>query len=75
MFWPGFFGISVPTGIEPAPLDFTGRFYSFLDNRREFAQATVAELLILNAWYFDVDVDAVQQWAGDAFLVFGDGSG
>ena len=52
-----------------------GPFDLLLDNRRRLAQALVAELVILHTRYLDVDVNAVEQQAGGAFLVFGDRAG
>ncbi len=53
-------------------LDLAGGFDPLLDQRRRLTQALVAQFVILNAGHFDVNVDAVKQGAGDAFLVLGD---
>jgi len=46
-----------------------GGFDAPLDGRRRLTQAGVAEFLVCDARHFDVDVDAVEQRAGDALLV------
>jgi hypothetical protein len=75
MILPGFFEVLVGLFSETLSLNFTGAFHARLDGRRRLAQAAVAELVVLHTRHFDVDVDAIQQWAGDTFLVFGDRTG
>jgi hypothetical protein len=75
MILPGFFEILMGFFSEPLPLNFTGAFHARLDGRRRLAQAAVAELVVLHPRHFDVDVNAIQQWAGDTFLKFGDRTG
>ena len=53
-------------------LALTGSLNAGLDDGRRFAQPFLAELLEIDERYFDMDVDAVQQRAGDALLVAGD---
>jgi len=48
-----------------------GGFHPLLDSRGRLSQALVAQLLILDARHIDVDVNAVEQGARDAFLVLG----
>jgi hypothetical protein len=37
-----------------------------------FSWSTVGQLVVLDAWYFQMNVDAVEQWPGNAFLIAGD---
>jgi hypothetical protein len=46
-------------------LDLPGRFYASAHALGGLAQALVAELLVLDARHFDMDIDAVQQGSGD----------
>jgi hypothetical protein len=54
-------------------LPFTGCLNPFLNLRRWFAKSPVGQFLVLDAGDFQVNVDAVQQRAGDALLIAGDG--
>ena len=54
------------------PLALAGSLHPLLDRSGRLTQTLVAQLVILYAWHLDVDVDAVEQRAGDALLVFGD---
>jgi hypothetical protein len=54
------------------PLALAGCLHSFLNDSRRISQAHIAQFFVLNAWNFNVDVNAVQQGTGDAFLVFSD---
>ena len=60
---------------ETVALDLASGFDTQTHRLRRLAQATVAELVVLHARYFDVDVNAVQQRAGDALLVLGHRAG
>ncbi len=63
-------GVAVDFGPFVAlQLDFTGLFYTLGDCCRAFGFATVGEVTVFNRRYFDVDVDAVKQRAGNAGTV------
>ncbi len=49
----------------------TGGFHPLLDSRGRLFQALVAQFLILDTRHLNVDVNAVEQGARDAFLVLG----
>lgn len=53
-------------------LDFTRSLDTSTDAFRGFPQPVSAELFVIHAWDFDVDVDPVEQGTGDSFLVFRD---
>ena len=53
-------------------LALAGRFDPLAHGLGRFARRAVAELLVIHPRHLDVDVDAVQQRAGDALLVLGD---
>ncbi len=57
---------------EVVPLPLAGGFNLLLNRFRRLTQALVAQLVILHPGYHDVNVDAVEQWPRNAFLVFGD---
>ncbi len=57
---------------KPLALDLAGSFDAFLDCRGWLAQALVAQFIVFYARHLNVDVDAVEQGAGDALLVFRD---
>ena len=60
---------------EAPALEIAGGFNALLDGLRRLAQAVIAELVVFHAGHLDMDVDAVHERAGDAFLVAGDGGG
>ena len=51
---------------EPAALDLPGGLHPRLDGGGILRSAVFAQLLVLDARHLDVDVDAVEQRAGDA---------
>ena len=63
------------SSLEAPPLALAGRFHPETNGFRRFPKSLVAQLLILYPGDFDVDVDAVQQRAGDTLLVLGDRAG
>jgi len=56
---------------ESRPLNIARRFYPLAHDRLRFTQALFAELVIFYPRHLDVDVDTVEQWTGNALLVFG----
>ena len=48
--------------------------YALANGLAGFTEAISTEFFVIHTRDFDVDVDAVEQGAGDAFLVFGDDS-
>lgn len=60
---------------EALRLTLAGGLYTGANIHRALAVAGIGELFILDAGYLDVDIDSIQQGAGETFLVAGDGAG
>ncbi len=56
-------------------LNISGGLHALADGLAGFAKFIPAEFFVIDSGHFDVDVDAVEQWTGDSFLVFGNDSG
>ncbi len=57
---------------EALALALAGRFHPRAYGRRGFPQARVAQFLVFHPRHLDMDVNAVEQRAGDAFLILSD---
>ncbi len=58
---------------EPLPLDVPRRFPSRPECRRWFAEPIITELLVVDARYFHMNIDAIQQRTGNPLLILRDG--
>jgi len=58
---------------EAFALALAGGLHPGADDRRWFAHSVAGQLVIIHTRDFNMDVDPVEQGAGDAFLVFGNG--
>jgi hypothetical protein len=65
-------GQDVAIALKALALALARGLHPFAEGSRRFAQPLIRELLILHAGYLNVDIDAVQEGAGDAFLVTAD---
>lgn len=60
---------------KPAMLNVPGGLHTLANGLAGFAESVSTELFIVNSWHFNMNINAVKQWTGDALLVFGDDSG
>jgi hypothetical protein len=56
---------------EPPPLSFARRFHPRPSDLRRLPQPVIAQLLVIHARHFDMDIDPVQQWPRYSLLLFG----